>query len=184
MQNLNLKNPKVLETRFFSLLLLKSLLSGTGTYAVPLPETARALARVSKLAEMEKKLKLMPFKAGTTPFSKRQKNAAILPKKVWAATKPLCCSASNFAINALLDNGLTFVTRKLFNRYNIKRFGFLNSFANAKISFSKLFKKLRVEIDKLCRTRKSFWWPGKPLKLTSHLFLTTNVGLLALYYNA
>ncbi|EJT82060.1 hypothetical protein GGTG_02034, partial [Gaeumannomyces tritici R3-111a-1] len=51
--------------------------------------------------------------------------------------------ASNFALNALLNNGLTFVARKLFGRYSIKRFGFLDSFAGAKLSFGKLFKKFR-----------------------------------------
>ncbi|EJT71149.1 hypothetical protein GGTG_10409 [Gaeumannomyces tritici R3-111a-1] len=51
--------------------------------------------------------------------------------------------ASNFALNALLDNGLTFVTRKLFGRYGIKRFGFLNGLAGAKLGFNKLFEKFR-----------------------------------------
>ncbi|EJT72142.1 hypothetical protein GGTG_09009 [Gaeumannomyces tritici R3-111a-1] len=49
----------------------------------------------------------------------------------------------NFALDALLDNGLTFVTRKLFGRYGIKGFGFLNSLTGAKLSFNKLFEKLR-----------------------------------------
>ncbi|EJT81827.1 hypothetical protein GGTG_01801 [Gaeumannomyces tritici R3-111a-1] len=65
----------------------------------------------------------------TIPFSKRLKNAFI--------------SVNNFALNALLNNGLTFVTRKLFGQYSIKGFGFLNNFANAKLNFNKLFKKFR-----------------------------------------
>ncbi|EJT81754.1 hypothetical protein GGTG_01729, partial [Gaeumannomyces tritici R3-111a-1] len=56
---------------------------------------------------------------------------------------------SNFALNALLDNGLTFVTRKLFGRYSIKRFSFLDSLANAKLNFGKLFKKLRYRFKQL-----------------------------------
>ncbi|EJT82068.1 hypothetical protein GGTG_02042, partial [Gaeumannomyces tritici R3-111a-1] len=51
--------------------------------------------------------------------------------------------ASNFALDALLNNGLTFVTRKLFGRYGIKRFSFLDNFAGAKWGFNKLFEKLR-----------------------------------------
>ncbi|EJT70823.1 hypothetical protein GGTG_11846, partial [Gaeumannomyces tritici R3-111a-1] len=54
-----------------------------------------------------------------------------------------CYSASNFALDALLDNGLTFIARKLFGRYGIKGFSLLDSFAGAKLSFSKLFKKFR-----------------------------------------
>ncbi|EJT81128.1 hypothetical protein GGTG_01113, partial [Gaeumannomyces tritici R3-111a-1] len=58
-------------------------------------------------------------------------------------------SASNFALNAFLDNGLTFVTRKLFGQYGIKGFGFLNSFAGAKLGFGKLFEKLRYRFGQL-----------------------------------
>ncbi|EJT79801.1 hypothetical protein GGTG_04884 [Gaeumannomyces tritici R3-111a-1] len=53
----------------------------------------------------------------------------------------------NFALNTFLDNGLTFVARKLFGRYGIKGFSLLNSFAGAKLSFSKLFKKLRYRFE-------------------------------------
>ncbi|EJT82293.1 hypothetical protein GGTG_02267 [Gaeumannomyces tritici R3-111a-1] len=41
----------------------------------------------------------------------------------------------NFALDALLNNGLTFVTRKLFGRYGMEGFGFLNSFTGAKLNF-------------------------------------------------
>ncbi|EJT71112.1 hypothetical protein GGTG_10372 [Gaeumannomyces tritici R3-111a-1] len=51
--------------------------------------------------------------------------------------------ASSFALNALLNNGLTFVARKLFGRHGIKGFGFLNGFTGAKLGFNKLFEKLR-----------------------------------------
>ncbi|EJT68303.1 hypothetical protein GGTG_14118, partial [Gaeumannomyces tritici R3-111a-1] len=51
--------------------------------------------------------------------------------------------ASNFALDALLNNGLTFIARKLLGRYGIKGFSFLNNLASAKLSFGKLFKKLR-----------------------------------------
>ncbi|EJT75220.1 hypothetical protein GGTG_05157 [Gaeumannomyces tritici R3-111a-1] len=49
-------------------------------------------------------------------------------------------SANNFALNAFLNNGLTFVTRKLFGQYGIKRFNFLNNFAGAKLVLSHLPK--------------------------------------------
>ncbi|EJT68760.1 hypothetical protein GGTG_13672, partial [Gaeumannomyces tritici R3-111a-1] len=50
--------------------------------------------------------------------------------------------ASNFALNALLNNGLTFVARKLLGRHSMEGFGFLNNFAGAKLGFGKLFEKL------------------------------------------
>ncbi|EJT79108.1 hypothetical protein GGTG_04197, partial [Gaeumannomyces tritici R3-111a-1] len=53
------------------------------------------------------------------------------------------CNVGNFALDALLNNGLTFVTRKLLGRYGIKGFNFLNGFAGAKLNFNKLFKKFR-----------------------------------------
>ncbi|EJT68213.1 hypothetical protein GGTG_14209, partial [Gaeumannomyces tritici R3-111a-1] len=51
--------------------------------------------------------------------------------------------ASNFALNALLNNGLTFIARKLFGRYGMEGFGFLNSLTGAKLGFNKLFEKFR-----------------------------------------
>ncbi|EJT81123.1 hypothetical protein GGTG_01108, partial [Gaeumannomyces tritici R3-111a-1] len=57
--------------------------------------------------------------------------------------------ASNFALDALLNNGLTFVARKLFGRYGIKGFGFLDSFTGAKLGFSKLFEKFRYRFGQL-----------------------------------
>ncbi|EJT77225.1 hypothetical protein GGTG_07137 [Gaeumannomyces tritici R3-111a-1] len=52
-------------------------------------------------------------------------------------------NVGNFALDALLDNGLTFITRKLFGRYGMEGFGFLDSFASAKLGFNKLFEKFR-----------------------------------------
>ncbi|EJT73532.1 hypothetical protein GGTG_07388 [Gaeumannomyces tritici R3-111a-1] len=67
----------------------------------------------------------------------------------------------NFALDALLDNGLTFVARKLFGRYGIKGFSFLDGLTGAKLGFNKLFEKFRYRFGQsfvnvlICLTTKT-----------------------------
>ncbi|EJT68192.1 hypothetical protein GGTG_14229, partial [Gaeumannomyces tritici R3-111a-1] len=68
--------------------------------------------------------------------------------------------AGNFALNAFLNNGLTFIARKLFGQYSMERFGLLNNLTSAKLGFGKLFEKLRYRFKKslvnvlICLTTK------------------------------
>ncbi|EJT68082.1 hypothetical protein GGTG_14339, partial [Gaeumannomyces tritici R3-111a-1] len=48
------------------------------------------------------------------------------------------------------------VTRKLFGQYSIKKFGFLNSFAGAKLGFNKLFKKFRYLLGHFLKPFEKF----------------------------
>ncbi|EJT78009.1 hypothetical protein GGTG_03112 [Gaeumannomyces tritici R3-111a-1] len=72
-------------------------------------------------------LQLLPLKllAPKAPFPGANTNAVPLRET----------AQFNFALDAFLDNGLTFVTRKLFGRYGMEGFGFLDSFAGAKLNF-------------------------------------------------